>query len=125
MGMILSQNNKFYFYLFLSAAWFLLIIYLMVFFRADTGSLSFTYSDKLIHFILFFVQSFLITKSYFLRNKILNLSVFKILVPFIFFCIIIEVSQIFIPYRDFELFDLLTNIFGSIIGSIIGYFFSK
>ena len=125
MGMSLSQNNKFYFYLSLSAAWFLLIIYLMVFYRAKASSLSFSYSDKLIHFILFFVQSFLITKSYFLKNKILNLSVFKILVPFIFFCIIIEVAQIFIPYRNFELFDLLTNIFGSILGSIIGYFFSK
>lgn len=122
MDMSLSQNKKFYFYFFLSFIWFFLIIYLMIFYRSKAGDLSFSHIDKIVHFILFFVQSFLVTKSYFIKYKILNFSVFKIIVPFIFFCIVIEVIQIYIPHREFEIYDLFTNLFGSILGSIIGYY---
>ncbi len=122
MDMSLSQNKKFYFYFFLSFIWFFLIIYLMIFYRYKAGDLSFSHTDKIVHFILFFVQSFLVTKSYFIKYKILNFSVFKIIVPFIFFCIVIEVIQIYIPHREFEIYDLFTNLFGSILGLIIGYY---
>ena len=122
MDMSLSQNKKFYFYFFLSFIWFFLIIYLMIFYRSKAGDLPFSHIDKIVHFILFFVQSFLVTKSYFIKYKILNFSVFKIIVPFIFFCIVIEVIQIYIPHREFEIYDLFTNLFGSILGSIIGYY---
>ncbi len=122
MDMSLSQNKKFYFSFFLSFIWFFLIIYLMIFYRSKAGDLSFSHIDKIVHFILFFVQSFLVTKSYFIKYKILNFSVFKIIVPFIFFCIVIEVIQIYIPHREFEIYDLFTNLFGSILGSIIGYY---
>ena len=122
MDMSLSQNKKFYFYFFLSFIWFFLMIYLMIFYRSKAGDLSFSHIDKIVHFILFFVQSFLVTKSYFIKYKILNFSVFKIIVPFIFFCIVIEVIQIYIPHREFEIYDLFTNLFGSILGSIIGYY---
>ncbi len=94
----------------------------MIFYRSKAGDLSFSHTDKIVHFILFFVQSFLVTKSYFIKYKILNFSVFKIIVPFIFFCIVIEVIQIYIPHREFEIYDLFTNLFGSILGSIIGYY---
>lgn len=122
MDMSLSQNKKFYFSFFLSFIWFFLIIYLMIFYRSKAGDLSFSHIDKIVHFILFFVQSFLVTKSYFIKYKILNFSVVKIIVPFIFFCIVIEVIQIYIPHREFEIYDLFTNLFGSILGSIIGYY---
>ena len=52
-------------------------------------------------------------------------SILKVIIPFIIFCILIEVIQIYIPYRSFESFDLLMNISGSVVGSIIGYFLSK
>ena len=94
----------------------------MIFYRSKAGDLPFSHIDKIVHFILFFVQSFLVTKSYFIKYKILNFSVFKIIVPFIFFCIVIEVIQIYIPHREFEIYDLFTNLFGSILGSIIGYY---
>ena len=125
MGMSLSQNKKFYFYFLLSVLWFLLIVYLTIFYRSKASGLSYQYLDKFIHFILFFTQSYLVTKSYFLRVKNLTFSILKVIVPFTIFCILIEVFQIYIPYRSFELLDLLMNISGSVLGSIIGYFLSK
>ncbi len=125
MGMSLSQNKKFYFYSSLSVLWFLLIVYLMIFYRSKASGLLYQYLDKFIHFILFFTQSYLVTKSYFLRVKNLTFSILKVIVPFTIFCILIEVIQIYIPYRSFESYDLLMNISGSIVGSIIGYFLSK
>ena len=123
--MSLSQNKKFYFYSSLSVLWFLLIVYLMIFYRSKVSGLPYQYLDKFIHFILFFTQSYLVTKSYFLRVKNLTFSILKVIVPFTIFCILIEVIQIYIPYRSFESYDLLMNISGSIVGSIIGYFLSK
>ncbi len=125
MGMSLSQNKKFYFYSSLSVLWFSLIVYLMIFYRSKASGLPYQYLDKFIHFILFFTQSYLVTKSYFLRVKNLTFSILKVIVPFTIFCILIEVIQIYIPYRSFESYDLLMNISGSIAGSIIGYFLSK
>ena len=125
MRMSLLQNKKFYFYSSLSVLWFLLIVYLMIFYRSKASGLPYQYLDKFIHFILFFTQSYLVTKSYFLRVKNLTFSILKVIVPFTIFCILIEVIQIYIPYRSFESYDLLMNISGSIVGSIIGYFLSK
>lgn len=123
--MSLSQNKKFYFYSSLSVFWFLLIVYLMVFYRSKANDISYEYADKIIHFILFFVQSYLVTKAYLVKNKILNFSILKIILPFIGFCVSVEVIQIYIPYRSYESVDLLMNFIGSFVGSIIGYFFSK
>ncbi|MEL0008419.1 MAG: VanZ family protein [Flammeovirgaceae bacterium] len=125
MDMSLSQNKKFYFYSSLSVFWFLLIVYLMVFYRSKANDISYEYADKIIHFILFFVQSYLVTKAYLVKNKILNFSILKIILPFIGFCVSVEVIQIYIPYRSYESVDLLMNFIGSFVGSIIGYFFSK
>ena len=97
----------------------------MIFYRSKASGLLYQYLDKFIHFILFFTQSYLVTKSYFLRVKNLTFSILKVIVPFTIFCILIEVIQIYIPYRSFESYDLLMNISGSIVGSIIGYFLSK
>ena len=123
--MSLSQNKKFYFYSSLSVFWFLLIVYLMVFYRSKANDISYEYADKIIHFILFFVQSYLVTKAYLVKNKTLNFSILKIILPFIGFCVSVEVIQIYIPYRSYESVDLLMNFIGSFVGSIIGYFFSK
>lgn len=125
MDMSLSQNKKFYFYSSLSVFWFLLIVYLMVFYRSKANDISYEYADKIIHFILFFVQSYLVTKAYLVKNKTLNFSILKIILPFIGFCVSVEVIQIYIPYRSYESVDLLMNFIGSFVGSIIGYFFSK
>ena len=91
----------------------------MIFYKSKVNSISYEGADKIVHFILFFIQ------TYFVKNKSLNFSILKIIIPFVGFCIIVEVIQIYLPYRSYDSIDLLMNILGSFVGSIIGYFFSK
>ena len=115
------QNKRFYFYLVSSLSWFFLIVYLLIFYKSVDVKSTTIYFDKIIHFMLFFIQSFLITKTYFSIKFSINF--FKmILILLLIFCFLIEIIQIIVPYRTFEYSDLLSNILGSVLGSVFGYF---
>ena len=122
MHMSLSQNRKFYFYLLCSIFWFIFIIYLMIFYKSTTNITTFPYSDKIIHFILFFVQSTLITKTYIARNFKSDKLLPKIIFYFLIFCFSVELIQIYLPYRSFELLDLTSNLIGSLSGAFFVFF---
>ena len=115
------QNKRFYFYLVSSISWFFLIVYLLIFYKSVDVKSPTIYFDKIIHFMLFFIQSFLIIKTYFSIKFSINF--FKmILILLLIFCFLIEIIQIIVPYRTFEYSDLLSNILGSVMGSVFGYF---
>ena len=121
--MLMKQlhNKRFYFYLVSSISWFFLIVYLLIFYKSVDVKSTTIYFDKIIHFMLFFIQSFLITKTYFSIKFSINF--FKmILILLLIFCFLIEIIQIIVPYRTFEYSDLLSNILGSVMGSVFGYF---
>ena len=121
--MLMKQlhNKRFYFYLVSSISWFFLIVYLLIFYKLVDVKSTTIYFDKIIHFMLFFIQSFLITKTYFSIKFSINF--FKmILILLLIFCFLIEIIQIIVPYRTFEYSDLLSNILGSVMGSVFGYF---
>lgn len=117
-----SQNRKFYFYFLCSIIWFIIIIYLLVFYKNNSNIISFPYSDKIIHFILFFVQSTFITKTYIARNFKSDKLMPKIIFYFLIFCFSVELIQIYIPYRSFELLDLTSNLIGSLSGAFFVFF---
>ena len=115
------QNKRFYFYLASSISWFFLIVYLLIFYKSVDVKSPTIYFDKIIHFLLFFIQSFLITKTYF--SVKFSFNFFKmILILLLIFSFLIEIIQIIMPYRTFEYSDLLSNILGSALGSVFGYF---
>ncbi len=120
--MNLSQNRKFYFYFLCSVIWFIVIIYLTIFYRSTSNVISFPYSDKIVHFILFFVQSTFITKTYIARNFKSDKLMTKIIFYLLFFCFSVEFIQIYLPYRSFELLDLISNIIGSLSGAFFVFF---
>lgn len=122
MPMSLSQNRKFYFYLLCSIFWFIIITYLMIFYKSNTNIITYPYSDKIIHFILFFVQSMFITKTYIARNFKSDKLMPKIIFYFLIFCFSVELIQIYLPYRSFELLDLTSNLIGSISGAFFVFF---
>jgi VanZ family protein len=64
--------------------------------------------DKIAHFIMFLILSFLLIKS----NKYVEFSLFFI----IFYAILSEIIQYYLPYREFDLIDLFFNFLG--IGAI-------
>jgi VanZ family protein len=68
-------------------------------------SISFyPHTDKLIHFVLFFFWSFFNIDL--LRNLKLLLSIGLIV------AVASEIGQIFIPFRSFDIFDLVFDILG-------------
>ena len=109
---------SFYLYLSLSIFWFILIVYSMVFYNntLDLRDVP-LYFDKFIHFFLFFIQSLLITKSVMIYDiNLVYRYKFLILFSLFLFAIIIEYQHYFITYRNFDIFDMFTNILGVITG---------
>jgi len=109
---------SFYLYLSLSIFWFILIVYSMVFYNNTSDLRDFPlYFDKFIHFFLFFIQSLLITKSVMIYDiNLVYRYKFLILFSLFLFAIIIEYQHYFITYRNFDIFDMFTNIIGVITG---------
>ena len=115
-----TLRTSFYLYLSLSTFWFILIVYAMVFYNPENTSDSrelLLYFDKFIHFFLFFIQSLLITKSVMIYDiNLVYRYKFLILFSLSLFAIITEYQHYFIAYRNFDIFDMFTNIIGVIIG---------
>lgn len=70
------------------------------------------HSDYLIHVLLFFTLVLLV-KFLHLKMKLSNLIFLMLLVA-----IIAEVIQIYIPQRTFNYFDLISNVFGVLLGFV-------
>ena len=113
-----TLRTSFYLYLSLSTLWFILIVYAMVFYNNTSDSRELPlYFDKFIHFFLFFIQSLLITKSVMIYDiNLVYRYKFLILFSLSLFAIITEYQHYFIAYRNFDIFDMLANIIGVIIG---------
>ena len=108
-----NLSLKFYIYFILSVGWFISILYLLIFYSNSSSNISVYHLDKFIHFILFFVQAFLITQTIFSFQS--NIKVKNLLIIFILLIIfgsIMEVQHIYLPLRKFEFNDLLFNLLG-------------
>ena len=114
------QNRSFSYYLFCSISWFLVVVYLLIFYRSKDINSTVANLDKVIHFVLFFIQCYFISRAYFSLHNTKKVPL-KIIISVLIFCCTIELLQIGIPYRSFDVNDLFANIFGSVGGSIFGY----
>ena len=68
-------------------------------------------------FIIFSLVGFL---TYVKLNHLIFLSIYLISIS-----VILELTHLLIPYRGFELADLFGNIIGALIGLIISFFYKK
>ena len=88
---------------------------------SNLAKLSF-FSNKLIHFLIYFYLTYIGLISYFHINRL-----FLIFLIFIYgFCI--EIIHFYHPNRLFEIFDLLSNLLGIVAGSLLfnlKFFFEK
>ena len=108
-----NLSLKFYIYLISSVGWFICILYLLIFYSNNSSDISIDHLDKVIHFTLFFVQSFLITQAIIYHDKRVQTKNFIIIfILLIIFGSIMEVQQIYLPTRKFEYYDLLFNLLG-------------
>ena len=118
---------SFFVYLFLTLTWFLVILYLLLYYQPDGNTYSkFRHLDKLTHFILFFVQSFTLSQAIYLFRGYFSFQIIVfVIIILLSFGIIVEVQQLYIPFRTFEYYDLITNIIGVLSGVFCVKFFNK
>ena len=81
--------------------------------------LQWTHSDKVLHFVIFAITALLIHLSF------ERLSIWSLLAFGTIYGLILEVIQIYIPGRSFELMDLLSDIGGTLIGSLAFTYFNS
>ena len=122
-----NLSINFYRYLVLSIAWVFFTFYLLIIYsHKESSTISFPFLDKVVHFILFFIQSILITNTlyeYSDRNNRIILIASIILL--LLFGLIIEIQQIYLPYKTFEIMDLISNFVGVLCGSFFIIYFRK
>lgn len=107
------------FYKVLSLAWFLGILYLCSVNPSKLPSINFTFFeiDKLVHIILFGVQAYLIVFSFKLPNRSVYLLAFLLSVGY---GVIIEIVQgLFLPLRSFDYADMLADLIGAIVFTLL------
>lgn len=75
-----------------------------------------TFFDKIVHFAIYFLLSFIIVNARVLKKK----EHPRLFSFFYAFCLggSIECIQFFLPFRSFEAGDILCNILGSIAGTL-------
>tara|TARA_B100000925_G_C21992942_1_gene467600 strand:+ start:336 stop:686 length:351 start_codon:yes stop_codon:yes gene_type:complete len=90
-----------------STAFLLLILWFPLHLLPKTNTPDlYQHTDKIIHFSLFFLWTFINSKI--LKNK-KNVFLFASLLA-----IISETGQIFIPFRSFDIFDIIFDLLGVI-----------
>ena len=106
-----------------SISFYLLFIFFLAFFHIKLSFFSihlgtiFIPSDKINHFLAFIVFAFV----YFYYSG----SFWQVLIVGIFLGTFIEFIQYFLPYRDCDIFDLVTDVSGLIFGMILLKVFFK
>jgi len=122
-----NLSINFYRYLVLSIAWVFFTFYLLIIYsHKESSTISFPFLDKVVHFILFFIQSILITNTiyeYSDRNN--RIILIASIIFLLLFGLIIEIQQIYLPYRTFEIMDFIANFLGVLSGSFVVIYFRK
>lgn len=77
---------------------------------------KFPYYDTIMHFLLLGIAAYL-SHLAFNKRKIQFLNIYLPLAPLIvvFFCLVDETIQLFVPYRSFDLVDLAADLCGVIL----------
>ena len=122
-----NLSINFYRYLTLSIAWGFCIVYLLIIYYPKLVlPSSFPFLDKVVHFILFLIQSILITNTiYEYRNRNNRILLIVSIIFLVLLGVIIEIQQIYLPYRTFEIMDLISNFVGVFSGSFFIIYFRK
>jgi len=105
--------DNFYFNLSLSITWILFSLYLFFAKINPSGFSSILLNDKLVHFIIFFIMTYLLLRT--ISRSSLNYNFQSKIILFILLLIfnfMIEYFQNLTSYRSFELDDIFFNVLG-------------
>ncbi|MBC8551783.1 MAG: VanZ family protein [Candidatus Brocadiales bacterium] len=91
--------------------WLLTIAYLSLSPQPNLP-INFNHSDKLLHLAAYGLATLLILKSYPLTNKLYLITLLSI------YSLSIEIAQLFVENRFFEIMDIIANIIGIFLGAL-------
>ena len=97
----------------------ILITSVFSFISIDPSLAKFLIQDKLLHMMVFLFITFFAYASKFNVNRLV------ILLGLILYGLLIEIIQNYISYRNFELLDLLFDIFGVLVGYLSWKYLKK
>ncbi len=80
--------------------------------------------DKIAHFSVFLIWAALVTLALELEQHTKNIY-WKVVAGAFFFGGAVELAQMFIPQRKADLFDMLMNVSGALVGYFIAEYFKK
>jgi VanZ family protein len=120
-------DKRFFSYLNLLIAWSFLILLLTLIPFGELDRIKpfeFNLMDKTAHICLFGIHSFLLA-GFLKKNRVvarLNRRVITTAISLSFlFGLFIECLQFFIPERSFEIFDIIANFIGILMGVVVFY----
>tara|TARA_B100001248_G_scaffold257757_1_gene240800 strand:+ start:684 stop:1022 length:339 start_codon:yes stop_codon:yes gene_type:complete len=90
-----------------------LVLFLLISYAALTpqGDISIPYLDKIFHFSAFIVLSLFLDLS--IKRTLLSSK--AALIFLIFYALLIELVQYFLPYRSAEFFDFISDLLGILV----------
>ena len=90
-----------------------LVLFLLISYAALTpqGDISIPYLDKMFHFSAFIVLSLFLDLS--IKRTLLSSK--AALIFLIFYALLIELVQYFLPYRSAEFFDFISDLLGILV----------
>ncbi|CAN5293428.1 hypothetical protein BH23BAC1_BH23BAC1_29260 [soil metagenome] len=94
----------------------------------STGNFTVPHLDKVVHFTGFGILAFLMMRGFKKQNSIEWLKkkpVLSSLILAVSFGIIIEIIQLYIPERSFDLLDIFANTAGIFVGLVVYIFSTK
>lgn len=109
--------------------WTILVFVLMVWPMKPGDPDIFSYQDKIAHFLLFGVFSFLVADCFWTFNKLTQKKCFSLLFYSMFFgaisgiafSLLTEILQYFLPTRTLSIFDLMSGSLGALFFTFIFY----
>ncbi len=106
-------------YQFLAILWSFLIFYFSELKKVPVP--KFPYSDKIIHFGIFYFLGILVARAFIFQNRIevLKKYFFAFTIIFVFiYGVSDEVHQIYVPGRKAEIYDLIADLLGGIVAAL-------
>ncbi|MFB6076486.1 MAG: VanZ family protein [Candidatus Aenigmatarchaeota archaeon] len=100
-----------------TVCWIIIIIILATI-RQTPGGIEIPLLDRITHFFEFFILSVLLFKTFTSEKGIIK-NAYKTIILAILYSIIMEIYQLFIPWRYFSFYDIATNLLGTFLGVYI------
>lgn len=102
------------------AIWTILVAVASLVPLGNSVGMSIPHQDKLVHIFMYAIMAYLALKVHWHNNKSIS-SVLAIMLSILYGCLMEYAQLLFSELRHFDYFDIIANIIGSMMGSLIYY----